>query len=149
MKLSLSGDGQYFNLMEILTGLKQNLEQFQSMCVLAGCDYLKNVRGVGIVTAQRMIAANAEREKLFSMLKEKGAPAKYEEDFHGALAVFSHQTVFDINAGKTVSLKEWQTPPTDEQQLRCGKYPFSNSEYICVIRTFYISMKRFVDAPKM
>lgn len=121
MKLCLSGDGQYFNLMEVLAGLKQNLEQFQSMCVLAGCDYLKNVKGVGIITAQRMIAA---KEELFSKFKEKGAPAEYKDNFHNALAVFSHQTVFEINAGKTVSLEEWQTPPTNEQQLRCGKYPF-------------------------
>ena len=46
MKLCLSGDGLYFNLNDILTGLKIDFEQFQRICVLAGCDYLKNIRGL-------------------------------------------------------------------------------------------------------
>ena len=121
MKLCLSGDGQYFNLNTILTGLKIDFEQFQSMCVLAGCDYLKNIRGLGIITAYKMIAA---KDDLFHQLEVKGAPAKYKQNFNDALAVFSHQTVFDINAGASVPLIKWETPPTNEQQLKCGKYPF-------------------------
>ena len=57
MKLCLSGDGQYFNLNNILTGLKIDFEQFQRMCVLAGCDNLKNIRGLGIITAYKLIVA--------------------------------------------------------------------------------------------
>ena len=56
----------------------------------------------------------------------KGAPAEYEQNFKDALTVFSHQTVFDINAGESVPLKKLITPPTKEQQLKCGKYLFND-----------------------
>ena len=64
------------------------------MVVLAGCDYLKNVRGLGIITAYKMVAA---KDDLFHQLEVKGAPTKYKQNFNDTLAVFSRQPVFDIN----------------------------------------------------
>ncbi|CAB4016217.1 exonuclease 1-like, partial [Paramuricea clavata] len=43
-KLKLSGDGEYFQLAEILGGLNLSQKQFQQMCIAAGCDYLTNVK---------------------------------------------------------------------------------------------------------
>ena len=73
------------------------------------------------ITAYKMIVA---KDDLFHQLEVKGAPAKYKQNFNDALAVFSHQTVFDINSGESVPLIKWETPPTNEQQLKCGKCPF-------------------------
>ena len=68
VKLHLSGDCQHFKLANILAGLNITFKQFQSMCVLAGCDYLKNVQGVGIHTAYKMVCAN---EICLKLLKEE------------------------------------------------------------------------------
>ena len=43
----MSGDGECFLLADILAGLSINLKQFQQMCIAAGCDYHRNVKGVG------------------------------------------------------------------------------------------------------
>ena len=48
VKLKLSGAGNHFVLQEILDGLKLTLVEFQVMCIVAGYDYLDNVRGIGI-----------------------------------------------------------------------------------------------------
>jgi exonuclease-1 len=104
VKLCLSGEGCYLSLTNILEGLKLNMNQFQSLCILAGCDYIKNVRGVGIHTAYKLIFSN---DDLFHTMEKRGAPADYKESFANAMSVFLHQTVYDVNAGKTVPLREW------------------------------------------
>ena len=127
MKLCLSGDGCYLSLTNILERLKLNIEQFQSLCILAGCDYLKNVCGVGIHTAYKLICS---KDDLFHTLEKRGAPADYKECFANDMSVFLHQTVFDVNAGKTVPLRKWEyAAPAVELQLLCGKYPLNNKLY--------------------
>ena len=121
MKLRLSGDGQYFNLNNILAGLKLDLKQFQSVCILAGCDYLKNIGGVGICTAYKMMVSEGE---LFHKLQMRNGPANYKDKFNDAMAVFTHQTVFDINHGYiVVPLHNWEFAPPIALQQQCGKYP--------------------------
>ena len=52
----MSGHGDCFLLDDILSGLNINQQQFQQMCIAAGCDYLANVKGVGIHTAYRFVS---------------------------------------------------------------------------------------------
>ena len=116
----MSWYGYQLSLTNILEGLKLNIKQFQSLCILAGCDYLKNFSGVGIHTAYKLICS---KDDLFHTLEKKGAQADYKECFANAMSVFLHQTVFDVNTGKTVPLKKWESAPAVELQLLCGKYP--------------------------
>ena len=51
----MSGDGECFILSEILNDLDLNKKKFQQMCIAAGCDYAKNLKGVGIHTAYRLV----------------------------------------------------------------------------------------------
>ena len=51
VKASMNGDGEVFDMNEILEGLKLNMTQFEKMCIAAGCDFLRNVKGVGIQRA--------------------------------------------------------------------------------------------------
>jgi 5'-3' exonuclease len=102
MKLCLSGAGQHFLLDDIQDGLKQ---QFQNMCIVAGCDYLHNVRGIGIRGAYNIISSS---DDIFSTLENKGAPSNYKDHFDETKAVFSHQTVFDVDTLKTVCLYMWE-----------------------------------------
>ena len=121
VKLHLSGDCQHFKLANILAGLNITFKQFQSMCVLAGCDYLKNVQGVGIHTAYKMVCAN---EDLSQTLKGRGAPAPYMDGYNKAMAVFNHQTVFDLKLKCTAPLHEWEIDVSTDLLVHCGEYPF-------------------------
>lgn len=59
VKTSLSGDGEYFLLSDVLDGLKLSMKEFRKACIAAGCDYLKNVKGVGIQRAFQMVCFRA------------------------------------------------------------------------------------------
>ena len=67
------------------------MAQFVEGCVAAGCDYLKNIRGVGINKAFTFVKAG----NIFDELGKRGASSHYEILFKKAVAVFMHQTVFD------------------------------------------------------
>lgn len=120
VKVSMSGDGDLFLLAEILDGLNINIKQFQQMCIAAGCDYLKNVKGVGIVKAFQFVRSKFD---LLDLLSQRGASKEYKEDFCKAEAVFRHQTVFDLEKCSAVPLEKWETDPSMDVQNFCGKYP--------------------------
>ena len=121
VKLKSNGDGEYFKLEDILSGLQVTMAQFVEGCVAAGCDYLKNIRGVGINKAFTFVKAG----NIFDELGKRGASSHYEILFKKAVAVFMHQTVFDPTKLQVRSLQEWTTEPGAELQDYCGPYPFS------------------------
>ena len=110
-----------FKLSEVLAGLKLNFSQFQQIGIAAGCDYLKNIFGVGISRACDLVSS---RSNLLESLAEWGAGDEYQEAYYKAETLFQHQTVFDISFCTTVPLKRWGTDPPIDTQFLCGKYPF-------------------------
>ena len=76
---------------------------FTEMCVLAGCDYLKNLKGMGLKTAYEYMKEHKCHSAVIKSLREGRAskgkvfkvPSTYEKDFKRALQVFCHQTVYD------------------------------------------------------
>ena len=70
VKTSMSGDGERFILSDILGGLNLSMKQFRMMCISAGCDYLRNVKGVGIQRAFQMVAPGGD---LLQLLGSRGA----------------------------------------------------------------------------
>jgi flap endonuclease-1 len=119
--LGFDGQGEFYCLDDVLKGLKVNMEQFVNSCIIAGCDYLKNVRGIGIHKAFDLQTKHGEA--IFTVLAQKGAAKDYEKKFIMAKAVFCHQTVIDPVEVKTVPLKDWPTPPSRQLQHYCGEYP--------------------------
>ena len=104
-------------------------DDFQNMCIVAGCDYLPNIRCVGIATAKKMVSK--ETDLMSALLKLKNAPEGYACSFGQAKVVFNHQTVIDIATLKTVPLKKWDAAKrTDIMQYLCGKYPYLYNTYI-------------------
>ena len=117
-KVSMNGDGEHLLLAEILDGLNLNMEQFRRMCIAAGCDYLKSIKGIGIKRAFQIVISE---HNLMELLSLRGASDEYKERFYKVEAVFKHQTVFDLEECITVPLQESKTKlPSDVQHL-CGK----------------------------
>ncbi|KAJ8773078.1 hypothetical protein K2173_028255 [Erythroxylum novogranatense] len=80
-------------------------ELFTGMCVLAGCDFLPSIPGIGIVKAHSFVSKYRNNERVLSVLKlEKGSqmPEDYCNSFREAFAVFQYARIYDTN---TKSLK--------------------------------------------
>ena len=88
-KLQLSGQCQLIELDKTLQHLQLSQENFLDVCIVAGCDYLDSIRGIGINKARK-----------------SHAPKEYCSDFLKAKAIFLHQTVINPLTGTTVPLNE-------------------------------------------
>ncbi|XP_058194140.1 exonuclease 1 [Rhododendron vialii] len=76
-------------------------ELFIGMCVLAGCDFLPSVPGIGIAKAYSLVSKYRDLDRVLSMLKfEKGRqmPEDYPESFRKAVAVFQHARIYDADS---------------------------------------------------
>ncbi|XP_028787023.1 exonuclease 1 isoform X2 [Neltuma alba] len=78
-----------------------DMELFTGMSVLAGCDFLPSVPGIGIVRAHALVSKYRNLDRVLSVLKmEKGnqVPGDYAKSFKEAIAVFRHARIYDPNA---------------------------------------------------
>ncbi|KAK6123068.1 hypothetical protein DH2020_043187 [Rehmannia glutinosa] len=90
---------------------------FIGMCVLAGCDFLPSVPGVGIAKAYNYVAKYLNIDRVISVLKfEKGkqVPEDYPKTFKEAMIVFQHARVYDKVSKQLKPLKPF--PP---ELLQC------------------------------
>jgi exonuclease-1 len=68
-------------------------EQFLCMCILAGCDFLPSLPGIGIVRAHALAKRAGSAARVLSLLRSDtalAAPAAYIEGFTRALHTFKH-----------------------------------------------------------
>lgn len=73
---------------------------FRHLCILAGCDYLSNLKGIAIKTAFQSLK---DTKNVFDTIRDfrskKGVqvvPKTFEDDFKNAESMFLKQLVFDI-----------------------------------------------------
>ncbi|XP_021292273.1 exonuclease 1 [Herrania umbratica] len=91
-------------------------ELFIGMCVLAGCDFLPSVPGIGIAKAHSLVSKYRNLDRVLSVLKiEKGSqkPEDYSKSFKEAVAVFQHARIYD---GEIKGLKHMK--PLTQQLLQ-------------------------------
>ena len=101
-KLQLSGACQVIKLKKALAHLSLTHEGFFNMCIAAGCDYLPNVRGIGIHSAKKLVTEG--NDFLAVLQSNKYAPGEYTSGFQTAKAIFLHQTVINPADGTTIPL---------------------------------------------
>ncbi|TDH72610.1 hypothetical protein CCR75_001018 [Bremia lactucae] len=81
-------------------------EMFLQLCVLAGCDYCPSVRGVGIMTAYKLVRDFKTpmevgfEQMALQQLKGPAVPDDYESHFYAAILTYRHQLVFDPRDAK-------------------------------------------------
>ena len=83
---------------------------FQEMCVMAGCDFVKALPGIGIKRAHGHIRRTRNFLRALRALKFDGVnvPSGYEIRFQRALWTFRHQRVYCPERQALVYLKELQ-----------------------------------------
>lgn len=80
-------------------------DMFTYLCVLAGCDYLPSLRGIGIIHAYQVVSRGRTPAGIFANLRGfTEVPAEYESGFTRAVFTFRHQTVFDPRRRAAVPL---------------------------------------------
>ncbi|KAL7099133.1 hypothetical protein ACP275_09G063400 [Erythranthe tilingii] len=118
-------------------------ELFTGMCVLAGCDFLPSVPGVGIAKAYGFVAKYRNIDRVISMLKfDKGkqVPEDYDTAFKEAVAVFQHARVYDSVSKQLKHLKPLSPQLLQNQNQNLdflGPYPLS---FISCAQIYYNQM---------
>lgn len=99
----------------VLKGFDMPIEQFVDMCILLGCDYCETIRGIGPVTAEKMIRQYGSLDAIVEAIETDPKMAKYKVPenwpYKQARELFLHPEVTD---GDEVELK-WVAP--DEEGL--------------------------------
>lgn len=75
---------------------KWDQDKLITMCVLAGCDYLKSFKNIGLKTAYKYVSQYSELKQIISKLKREigKIPEDYEEQFMKAVNSFKYHQVF-------------------------------------------------------
>jgi flap endonuclease-1 len=89
-------------------------EQFVDLCILCGCDYTDAIRGVGPVTALKLIKEHGSIEKVLAHLKDSGSKWVVPDPFpfEAARRLFLEPEVVDV-----ASIPEFKWTPPDEEGL--------------------------------
>lgn len=100
------------NLERALLGLELTMEQFVDLCILMGCDYTDTIKGMGPVTALKMIKEHGNIEGILARIQKEGS-SKYTVPevfpFEEARALFVTPDVADP---ATAELK-WTEPDAE------------------------------------
>ena len=100
------------------------------MCIAAGCDYLKNIRGIGVKRAKDIVSQEGFREKMRQL---QHAPPDYIADFSRAEFIFLHQTVFNVTENCVMPLHPITSDNFSNGDLEaCGQYPFVTCDWACI-----------------
>ncbi|KAG5022172.1 hypothetical protein JHK85_018514 [Glycine max] len=105
-----------------------NMKLLTGMCVLAGCDFLPSVPGIGIARAHALVSKYRNLDRILSVLKiEKGdqMPEDYAKSFQEAVAVFEHAQIYDVNSKE---LKHMNPLPENFLGSLDGKFDFLGPE---------------------
>ncbi|EJD36614.1 PIN domain-like protein [Auricularia subglabra TFB-10046 SS5] len=87
-------------------------DQFRWMAMLAGCDYLDSIPGMGLKTAHKLLRKYRTVEKVLQVVRFEGkcrVPRDYLDNFRIAELAFLHQRVYDPTTERLVHF----TPPPE------------------------------------
>jgi len=99
-----------FDIEKVLEGLELTMDQFIDMCILLGCDYCDSIRGIGPVSALKLIREHGSIDAILDHIKSS-EKSKYQvpEDwqYKRARELFKQPEV--ISAGNLPDMK-WSAP---------------------------------------
>lgn len=83
-------------------------ENLLDICILSGCDYLDSIKGVGLITAHKVLKANKDISSFTKHMASlnKTIPTDYLEEFEKAKTTFLHHIVYNPLTRKRQFLKE-------------------------------------------
>ncbi|XP_008811967.2 exonuclease 1 [Phoenix dactylifera] len=122
-KMDRYGNGEEFLMDRVFTTVCGGLsfmnfdkELFTGMCVLAGCDFLPSIPGIGTKRAYSLVAKYKNLDRVLSSLKfdkRYQMPEDYSDSFWKTVAVFHHARIYDV---ETKALKPMK--PLEQKHLQ-------------------------------
>lgn len=106
-KLRSDGYGKEIQLQNALES--RSFEEFQTACILMGCDYLSRLRGAGPKTAFRLVdRCGVDANSLVREAQAAGlsVPPSYARHFEEARLAFRRQLVLDPTTGQQLPMTE-------------------------------------------
>lgn len=98
---------------QVLQGLKMDRSTFVDLCILLGCDYCETIKGVGPVTAFKLIKEHGSLENIVKWINDNPDKTKYKVPenwpYDEAKELFMHP---EITKGEDVDIK-WKDPDVD------------------------------------
>lgn len=105
-------DGEFVALyeQEMLKKVKDKFfyENIQKIAIMSGCDYLEGIKGLGVITAHKILK-KVGCEGLLNFLKQKNLDESFLIKIENAMKAFNHQVVFCPIQLKRVNLKPLET----------------------------------------
>lgn len=101
------------NLEKALAGLQLDMAQFIDLCILCGCDYTDSIKGIGPVTALKLIQQHKTIEGVLKNLDLKKYPLPEPFPFEEARQLFVHPEVTDPEAAEAAGQLKWGEPDVD------------------------------------
>lgn len=118
-------------------------EQTIDACIMAGCDYLPSIKGIGIKKSVDYLSrfqdsASAIRHMRTEMKLMGKIPLDYEQSVQTIRNIFLYQRVYDPNTKKLVTFR---TAPMNFRFKKLIGEPFENAEKFCAGLLHFKSMK--------
>lgn len=99
-----------FEIAKVLEGLDLTMDQFIDLCILCGCDYCDNIRGIGGLTALKLIAQHGSIERILETINRERYHIPDDWPYQEARRLFKEPEV--LTDDEQLDLK-W-TPPDEE-----------------------------------
>ena len=117
-KLDSTGFGDAYTRRD-LVACKMNFTNWTQsniidMCILCGCDYLDNIKKVGVTKAHKLVSRYKSTDRVLRALHFEGSlsiPKNYEKLFAKAKVTFKHHIVFDPRSGSCTLSFHLNNPP--------------------------------------
>ncbi|XP_019427473.1 PREDICTED: flap endonuclease 1-like isoform X3 [Lupinus angustifolius] len=101
-----------FEIEKILEGLNMTMDQFIDFCILSGCDYCESIRGIGGITALKLIRQHGSIENILDNINKERYQIPDDWLYQEARHLFKEPTV--SSEEEELNLK-WSGP--DEEGL--------------------------------
>ena len=95
-----------YHLDILLQGLEFTFEQFIDLCILCGCDYLDPIRGVGKVTALKLMREHGSIEAILENIDRTKYKVPEDWDYQAARVLFRTP---EVTPAVDIKL-QWQDP---------------------------------------
>ncbi|KAJ7540338.1 hypothetical protein O6H91_10G009400 [Diphasiastrum complanatum] len=117
-----------YDLSKVLEELKLSLNQFVDLCILAGCDYIENIKGIGPQTALKLVQKYGSIEVILENLNkdryhipDSWAFPDARELFHQPLTSAPSQPEFEWNEPNEEGIKLFLVEKNNFNQDRVMK----------------------------
>lgn len=99
-----------FDVAKILEELDLTMDQFIDLCILSGCDYCDNIRGIGGMTALKLIRQHGSIEKILENISKERYQVPDDWPYQEARRLFKEP---EVSTDDEVLNLKW-SPPDEE-----------------------------------